>query len=239
MASPSMPILASTGSGLARGPASIASRIYDDLRHRIINLELKPDTTLSRGELAATYGASQTPLREALQRLEQEGLVRTLPQSRTLVTRIDRSELAEAQFLRLALETEVARRLAENPEESLLQRIRGIVKLQEALADDLSQAELFNDLDRTFHRALFQALGLESTHALMMTRLGHLARCQRLLLPRRGKMKEILKAHLAIVDGIAAGDPARAELAVREHLSKTTSRIEQLMKDYPDYFAGS
>ena len=112
MASVHHSILSDAGIGLTSTPTNTAARIYNDLRVRIINFDLKPDTPLSRKELSANYGVSQTPIREALQRLEQEGLVRIFPQSKTVVTRIDQSELREAHFLRVALETEVAQRIS-------------------------------------------------------------------------------------------------------------------------------
>lgn len=88
-----------------RGRVSASGRIYDDLRQRILSLELPPGTNLLRTELAAKYQVSQTPLRDALQRLEQDGLVQIFPQSRTMVTRIDIPLIHEAYFLRTALET--------------------------------------------------------------------------------------------------------------------------------------
>ena len=70
-------------------------RVYEDLRKRIITLDLPPDTTLSRSELTDTYEVSQTPIREAMQLLKQEGLVRIYPQSKTVVTRIDVPQIYE------------------------------------------------------------------------------------------------------------------------------------------------
>src|SRR3546814_18038529 len=67
-------------------PAS--QRIYDDLRSRIVSLELPPGTTRSRGALAKHYDVSLTPIREAMQRLEQDGLMRTFPQSKTARTSV-------------------------------------------------------------------------------------------------------------------------------------------------------
>ncbi|MGO8433620.1 GntR family transcriptional regulator, partial [Rhizobium johnstonii] len=75
-----------------------------------------PDTPLSRTELTETYEVSQTPTRDALQLLPQEGLVRIYPQSSTVVTRIDVLQIYEAHFLLVALETEVCRRPATDPD---------------------------------------------------------------------------------------------------------------------------
>src|SRR3546814_2587991 len=78
--------------------------ICDDLRERILGLELQPGTGLSRPALAEFYRVGQTPIRDAILKLEQEGLVEIYPQSKTLVTRIDVAHAKETQFLRTAIE---------------------------------------------------------------------------------------------------------------------------------------
>ena len=226
--------LGARGPAVAGGPA--ASRIYADLRQRIIDLELKPDTTIARQELARGYGASQTPVREALQLLEQDGLVRVHPQSRTVVARISAHQLHETHFLRVALETEVVRQLAGARDTAASDRARSLVRMQQTLLGDPAQMGLFLDLDRAFHAGLFEAVGMQGLHALMLRRQGHLARCQRLELPRTGKMVEIVSAHAAIVEAIAAGDPDAAARAMRAHVTGTINRVAALQAEFPDYF---
>jgi DNA-binding GntR family transcriptional regulator len=215
---------------------SAATRVYEDLRRRIISLELPPDATLSRVELATEYGVSQTPVREAMQRLEQEGLVKIYPQSRTVVSRINTQELHENQFFRVALETEVVRRLAEQRDEAAFKRAKMIVKMQESVLEDMSQIQVFNDLDREFHRTLFEGLGMQTLHQMISSKLGHLARCQRLELPRIGKAEDILKGHREIIEGIEQGDPEKAVDAMRRHLTGTILMIDSLREEFPDHF---
>ncbi|HKJ61947.1 MAG TPA: GntR family transcriptional regulator [Hyphomicrobiales bacterium] len=222
--------------GSSNPSGSAATRVYEDLRRRIISLGLPPDSTLSRVELADAYGVSQTPVREAMQRLEQDGLVRIYPQSKTVVSRINTQELHENQFHRVALETEVVRRLAEQRDEAVVKRAKMIIKMQESALEDISQIQVFNDLDREFHRTLFNGVGMQTLHQMISSKLGHLARCQRLELPRIGKMEDILEGHRAIIDGIEKGDPERSVEAMRKHLTGTILSIASLREEYPDYF---
>lgn len=219
-------------------PGGTVQRVYNDLRQRIITLQLPPDTTLARTELTETYGVSQTPIREALQLLKQEGLVRIYPQSRTVVTRIDVPQIYQAHFLRVALETEVCRRLAAAADPAVITRARSIIRMQEAVADDPGQITMFQELDEMFHQTLFAGLDRTGLHQLVREQSGHLERVRRLHLPQKGKVLNILSGHRAIVDGIAAGDPAQAMEAVRAHLSQTVDRVEALRTEFPDYFAG-
>lgn len=220
------------GSSLPAAP----DRVYQDLRAEIINFDLPPDTTLSRNDLTKRFGVSQTPLREALQKLESEGLILIFPQSKTVVSKIDVRQLSEVQFLRVSIETEVVRRLATQRNDAVLQRAQSILNMQKTLDESEVNMPLFTELDRSFHLCLFEGVGMESVHAMLQERLGQLFRCQRLELPGNGKMKNIVEAHQAIMDGLAAGDEEAAVSAIREHLSGTITRVESLRSEFPEYF---
>lgn len=223
--------------GLSAGATqSAAARALDSLRGRIIAMDLPPDTVLSRSELAAEYNVSQTPLREALQKLESEGLVDIYPQSRTVVTRIDPVQIREAHFLRLAVETEVLRRLTETAEPALISRLKTLVALQEALAGNEAELPAFQELDELFHQTLMAGAGQPGLYALLRSRSGHLNRLRRLDLPGEGKIRHILRGHRAIVAALEAHDPAAAQEAIRAHLSQTLSRLDILRQTHPQYF---
>ncbi|MGE7368592.1 GntR family transcriptional regulator [Neorhizobium sp. NPDC001467] len=213
-------------------------RVYDDLRQRIITIQLPPDTTLFRADLTQTYGVSQTPIREALQRLRQDGLVRIYPQSRTVVTRIDVTQIYEAHFLRVALETEVCRHLASDPDRdpATLSRAREIIDMQRTVIDDPQQIGVFQELDELFHQTLFAGVRRANLHGLVRERSGHLDRIRRLHPPQKGKIASILAGHDAIVEAIDAGHEAAAVNAIREHLSRTVDKVEDMREEFPDYF---
>ncbi|MDS9469776.1 GntR family transcriptional regulator [Paracoccus sp. MBLB3053] len=211
-------------------------RVYGDLRQRIIAFELPPDMTLDRHELTEHYGVSLTPLREALQKLHLEGLVRVYPQSRTVVTRIDIPQIYEAHFLRTALECEVARNLALKPDPDLITRARSIIRMQEVVAQDPGQVTMFQELDEVFHNTMFAALGRGALHQLIRERSGHLERARRLH-NAQGRVASIISGHLAVVDEIEKGDPDAAVSAMRRHLGGTISQVEKLRSRHPDYFS--
>lgn len=223
--------------GLSGGVTQSASlRALDSLRTRIIAMDLQPDAVLVRNELAAEYNVSQTPLREALQKLEAEGLVDIYPQSRTVVTRIDPVKIREAHFLRLAVETEVLRRLAKVADAALISRLKTLVALQEALAGNVAELPAFQELDELFHQTLMSAAGQLGLYALLRSRSGDLNRLRRLDLPGEGKIRHILQGHHAVIAALEAHDPEAAQEAIRGHLSQTLSRLDILRETYPQYF---
>lgn len=212
-------------------------RIYDSLRQRIVTLDLPPGSALSRIDLTAEYSVSQTPLREALQRLAHDGLVSIRPQSKTVVSQIDTNRLREAHFLRVALETEVVRRIADDLPEGLVANLRSLVRMQEAIGHDDGQYRMFQELDELFHQTLFAAVGQIDLNRLVRERSGHMERVRQLHLPEHGKIESILYYHRAMVDAIEARDATAAMTAVREHLSRTLQQVEALREVHPDYFA--
>nr|WP_255720223.1 GntR family transcriptional regulator [Acuticoccus kalidii] len=212
-------------------------RVYEDLRHRIVNMEIVPDTILSRAALAREYGVSQTPIREAIQRLDQDGLVRTFPQSRTVVTRIDAAELFEAHFLRTAVEIEVARQIAAGASEEALRQIEARMRMHESLAGHIDQILIFYELDRDFHGQLFATVGHHGIHTMLVGRSGHLARARRLEEPTAERMQIVVEEHRAVMEGLRARDPDAAAAAMRAHLNSTIARIEKLRVRFPDAFS--
>ncbi len=226
--------LAGPGGGAA---SSAAQRALERLRASIISLELPPNTVLSRAALAREFDISQTPLREALQRLEAEGLVNVYPQSRTVVTRLVTAEIQEAQFLRVAVETEAMRRLAPDCPPAVLRRLDTNLAMQEAVAGNPDERGAFQALDEAFHHTMLAAVGQAGLHGLLRSRTGHLDRLRRLDLPGPGKIARIIRDHRGIVAALAAHDPDAAEQAMRAHLSQTISRLDELRAQHPDYFA--
>lgn len=220
------------------GPApqhSAAMRVYSALRAQIISLELLPDTTLVRNDLARTFGVSQSPVREAIQRLEQEGLVISYPQSRTVVSKIDVVHARETQFLRVSVELEVAQTLAQAGNPALLAPTTRLLRMQKLAGDDCDIGE-FTTLDRLFHLSLFEAAGVRALWHVIADRSGHIDRLRRLNLPDPGKIAQVLRDHEGILAAIASGDRGKVERAVRTHLTGTLVSVQKIREQHPQYF---
>jgi DNA-binding GntR family transcriptional regulator len=211
-----------------------APQVLERLREAILDLELVPGTVLARQDLAEQFGVSQTPVREALLRLAEEGLVDVFPQHATLVSRIDLQAARQAHFLRRSIELELVRELAAAPPPGLVAALERQVALQKALAQAQQYGE-FVAADRRFHQLLYEAAGMAALVELVARVSGHVDRLRRLHLPTAGKTTSILRDHRAITAGIAAGDPHAAQEALRRHLSGTLSAVEEIRRQFPDY----
>lgn len=215
-----------------------APQVFERLRELIVSLELAPGSVLSRAELAERFGLSQTPIRDALIKLGEEGLVDIFPQHATLVSRIDLASAQQAHFLRRAIELEAVRALASAADAVLVAKLRAQVDLQAALMNSEATSAGYSEFiaaDRTFHRLMYEGAGVPDLFDLVRRLSGHVDRLRRLDLPSAGKARAVVRDHRRIVDAIAQGDPAAAQDALREHLSGTLSRLEQISAKYPDY----
>jgi DNA-binding GntR family transcriptional regulator len=218
------------------GPRRSAAEVaYETLRDALISLALAPGTVLARGAIATRLGTSQTPVREAMIRLQAEQLIEVVPHSATRVSRIDIAHAREAQFLRLSVELEIVRRLAEAPTPALAATLRGELARMRAFLAAGDQAG-FAAADEAFHAALYAAAGVPGLRDLVRSRSGHLDRLRRLHLPAPGKADAVLREHEALAEAILGADRAQAETRLRAHLSGTFAEAERLRAATPHLF---
>src|SRR4051794_35403988 len=111
-----------------------APQVFERLRMLITSLALPPGSPLSRTSLAAQFGVSSTPIRDALMRLEEEGLVEVFPQYATAVSRIDIGLAQQAHFLRQAVELEIVRGLALSHDSTLAAELNAAIARQQQFA---------------------------------------------------------------------------------------------------------
>lgn len=213
-----------------------ADRVFSILRQRIVSMELKPHELISRSDLAKAFGVSQTPVREAILRLEEIGLVNVFPQSKTEIAPINPARILETQFLRRGLEIEAALRVSEIAQERDFASLEALIDQQQSLLDDDDQLLEFMALDRRFHRTLFALAGYESIHDLIIERAADLDRLRRLQLPLQGKRASIIDDHRTIIDALRAGRSDLIIAALHGHMGAVPWALTELQQQYPDYF---
>lgn len=215
-----------------RGRVSVArDRVYLTLRNAITTAGLVPGRRLSENELAGQLGVSRTPIREALALLREERLVAIVPQLGTFVTRVSPAAVADAAFVREALECSAVRLAAERIDGP------GLTGLQANLAaQERADAATFDGLDEDLHRALCEAAGHPIAWTLAHRANGQLDRIRALSLPEPGYVREMVDEHQDVVAAVAARDADAAERALRHHLRMVPSLLPALRERHPDYF---
>jgi DNA-binding GntR family transcriptional regulator len=213
-----------------------APQVFERLRKLITSLALPPGSPLSRNALAEQFGVSSTPIRDALMRLEEEGLVEVFPQYATVVSRIDIGLAQQAHFLRQALELEIVKRLALEHSERLVDELNATIARQQKFAK-AGDFEQFMGADNDFHRELYAATGNQELWDLVRSRSGHIDRLRRLHLPSPGKAQDIVRHHRLIVKAIGANQPDEAQRHLRKHLSGTLGYLAEIRARFPEYLS--
>ena len=213
-----------------------APQVFERLRGMIISLELPPGSPLSRAALAAQFGVSSTPIRDALMRLEEEGLVDVFPQYATVVSRVDVRLAQQAHFLRQAVELEIVRMLALRRDEAFAAELNATILRQQQFAK-AGDFEKFMAADNEFHAQLYAATDKQDIWSLVRSRSGHIDRLRRMHLPSPGKALDIVRHHRLIAKAIDAAEPDEAQKYLRTHLSGTLSELARIRSRYPEYLS--
>lgn len=213
---------------------SIADQIYDELRRMVVQLELKPGQPLSEKATAELFQVSRTPVREAILRLADHGLVTVAPQFGTFIAAIDPDEVRQAQFMRENLEVAITLRLCEVGIADL-SPARSLVVQQQAAAEAGDFAR-FTILDDRMHAWLFDEAGMGRLWSSIHIKKAHLDRIRFLHVPEPGKIALVAEQHVAILDAIEARDRAATEARVREHTSGSVLYLETLLVERPELF---
>jgi DNA-binding GntR family transcriptional regulator len=213
-----------------------ASAIHEHLLGDILALRLSPGTALQEKMIAEEFGVSRTPVREAIIRLAEAGLVDIFPQSGTFVSRVPVNAIPEAVMIRKALEGATVEAAAEVADGNSVASLDAIIARQRALAG-IGDTSAFHEADEAFHEAIADISGHPGVWKLLKQVKVQIDRARRLTLPVLGRMDWVIGEHVIIRDGIAAHDPAAARAAMMTHLSAVIPDIGLLVEQYPDYFA--
>jgi DNA-binding GntR family transcriptional regulator len=221
---------------IARSAAgNVGESVYATLRESIVTAELEPGRRLSENELAEPLGVSRTPVREALARLREDRLVAIVPQLGTYVTLISPAAVADAAFVREALECKAVRLTAERIGAAGLEELSANVVAQERAEADRDD-ETFDLLDENFHRTICIHSGHEIAWSLSRRANGHLDRVRRLSLPDNRYLSQMVSEHKTLLAAIADRDAEEAESSLRQHLRMVLSSLEDIRAAHPDYF---
>jgi DNA-binding GntR family transcriptional regulator len=227
--------MATDKSGTGKAPRlSVRDQTLETLRRRIISLQLPPGEPLSENELAQELGVSRTPVRESLILLREEGLVQVFPQIGSFVSLVDLGRVAEAQFVREAIECASLRDAV--VDDAGMAGLREILQSQTD-ADSSGDVEEFFRLDEDFHRELLRLAGHESAWAAVNSAKAHLDRARRLSLIETRPIATLIEQHTAVVDALQANNLNDADSSLRLHLRGIFEDVKRIQASTPGLFS--
>lgn len=195
-------------------------KTYGWLKSHIAGLPPGEGVFLTEAGIAAEAGVSRTPVREALLRLEAEGLLEILPKKGAYVSAISDAEVEATMQARLVVEQWAAAQLSDRVA-GVLPRLRVLLEEQRSLlqADD---PRAFIEADRAFHRTIVAAAGNDVLSTFYESLRDRQIRMGiRAVSSRADRAATAVDEHSAIIDALATADPGRAEDAIRSHLENT------------------
>jgi DNA-binding GntR family transcriptional regulator len=208
-------MVALVDTGLLGDAPALPERVELQLRERILAGDLRPGTFLRPDRLAVELGVSPTPVREALQALRADDMVRALPRRGFVVAPLDRGDVVDLFDVQARITGELAARAASALDAEGLAGLRARAAEVDALIEggdpgDLAQAE------RRFHAALNRASGARKL-AWLVGRAAHYLP-PRFYTDRRAWRTATVAAHRTLLDALAAGDPDTARAAMEGHV---------------------
>lgn len=202
----------------------LSEKAYSLIKRKVITLELPPSAVIDEHVLMQELDLGRTPIREALQRLDSEGLVNVVPRRGTFVSDISVTDLQKIFELRIVLEGFCARLAAQRISEDQIQRMEAVLSDFEELRDGNSPALM--SIDKRFHKLLYRAADNEFL-AETLDRLYDLSlRLWYLVLNRLDDVRDSIDQHRMVLDALKEGDEAQAEVLIQTHIVEFQQSIK-------------
>ena len=199
---------------------------YQRILDRVVSLEMPPGSVVNEARLREELGIGRTPIREALQRLARENLVRSIPHRGTFVTEVNITDLARITEVRVVLEAHAARLAAEKLSSADRETIDGLLALLRGEVTD--QRELMR-LDRLIHRTVYRAARNPFLEATLERYFNLSLRLWYLVLDREVRLREAVDEHVELLQAILAGEGDRAEDIMRRHVAGFECEIRKAL----------
>lgn len=219
--------------GLRR--ASTRTHVYNVIRQAIVSLELAPGAGLSEVGLATRYAVSRTPVREALIRLADEGLVEVVPQLGTFVSRISVRDVMQVQFIRETLERASLAHAVARIGRDDGRRLHRILEEQQDAEHSADLARWFVT-DQELHRALIEIGGHPKVWPVVASAKAHLDRVRMLIRPEPDRLRVLHAQHHEIVEHVINKRESQADWLLRDHLHLVVDMLDDFRARRPDYF---
>lgn len=208
---------------------SLKARIYDSLKRAIMNMNIYDDDTelrLDERRLSEQFGISRTPLREALARLDQEGLVRIVPRRGIYIVRKSKAEILEMITVWAALESMAARLITQNAGDDEIASLRALCSTFEgegvkARIDEYSEANI------RFHQAILAMSKNELLNSMAEGLFMHVRAIRARTIVEKDRADRSIVDHMHIIEALEARDTELAERLVREHTLNLKAHVER------------
>lgn len=203
---------------------SMVDNVTERLRHALLAGDIKPGEPIRVAQLERSFGVSHIPIREAVRRLEAEGLIVAEPQRAAVAAGVDLKDLGGLYDLRRIIECEVIRRSVARMSEEQVESVRDALVALEAVAQNHDSPE-FWDLHMDFHWALLEPGATAWIRRVLEQIWVASQRYVRLFVSTT--LHDAMRDHRELLAACEARDDERAERILRLHLDRTELAVRQ------------
>lgn len=209
--------------------------VFDHLHEQITSLALKPGDRISEAEVAAQFGVSRQPVRDAFSRLANLDLLLIRPQRATEVRRFSIRQIEKARFVRAAVEKEVVRNAAANCDAAGAEELDEVL-VQQSAAVEKEDVIAFGQLDFAFHKSICEIAKADYAFEVIQHEKAKVDRLCLLGRDKEQRLRDLLDDHTAIASAIQSHDAEAAVAASIVHLSRLDQTIERILASNADFF---
>jgi len=203
---------------------SMVDNVTERLRRALLAGDIKPGEPIRVAQLEKSFGVSHIPIREAVRRLEAEGLIVAEPQRAAVAAGVDLEDLGGLYDIRRIIECEVIRRSVARMTEEQVERVQEALLALEAVAQDHDSPE-FWDLHMDFHWALLEPGATPWVRRVLDQVWLASQRYVRLFVS--ATFDDAMRDHRELLEACEARDDERAEAILRRHLDRTELAVRQ------------
>lgn len=214
---------------IRKDAASLEEKVYDELSEAILSGKYRKGDALTETVLSKTLGVSRTPVRSALHRLAEEGLVEVVPNRGAVVIGVTEEDLIDIYRIRMRLEGLASAIAAEKMSDEGKKKLLENVELSEFYMSK-KDCERFKELDTDFHRIIYRATESRTLERILSDLHRNSKAYRKLSLTVPGRAEKTAEEHRGILDAILSGDAKKAEELTSAHIEHALKNMLTAMK---------
>lgn len=216
----------------------LREQVYKKLKETILNGNLAPNTRLIEEKIASEIGTSRTPVREAIQKLEKEGLIRKLPKGGFAVSKITEADIEDVFGIRSVLEGYAGYLATLRAKEEDIKSLEDIVKREEECVASKKYNEIIQ-LNTEFHDKLYRTARSERLYNIINDLRDYIYRFRRLIFSFEGMAEVSIKDHKDMIELMKAKKASRVESLIRKHIIRGKNLIKRKLKKDPNIYGNN
>lgn len=214
------------------GPVNLKSKVYDTLKKYILSLNIylkENDFHLDERQLSEKLGVSRTPIREAIARLEQEGIVKTVPRRGVFVHRKTKKELIDIVTVWAGLEGYAAHLVIEHSSKEEIEELNKFCHYTKS--NVLSDLENYSADNIKFHQQIMKLTKVKLMGEILESQLIHLQFLRKKFIFFSERAVRSIEEHTEIIAALSSGKASRAEKLLKNHALTLVDRIHENIKN--------